>query len=189
MKTVFGNISDKNPFVIAEPLAFKPGTTWNYINEGVQLLPPILDQAAGEPIQEYARKRLFEPLGMRNTKLHLDSAGHAWTYADMETSARDFARIGMLMTNGGKWQDKRFVSQKWIDESVHPSQTFNSNYGLLWWRYEKLNGYGAPGYLDTNLYVFPESNLIIICMQSKPLNPQISYESEALRLFAQMAQK
>ncbi len=53
-----GYVSDKNLFVINLPLAAEPGKAWAYSNEGVQLLSPILDKAAGEPIQDYARKRL-----------------------------------------------------------------------------------------------------------------------------------
>src|SRR5918997_1960804 len=105
-----GYEGDKNTYVLGLPLAREPGTKWTYSNEGVQLLSPILDKAAGEPIQDYARPRLFEPLGMRETRLHLDSKNHAWTYADMETSARDFARIGLLMLNKGVWQGRRIVS-------------------------------------------------------------------------------
>lgn len=67
-----GSVSDTDAFVINLALATPPGTTWAYSNEGVQLLSPILDKAAGEPIQDYARRRLFEPLGMRETRLHLD---------------------------------------------------------------------------------------------------------------------
>jgi CubicO group peptidase (beta-lactamase class C family) len=183
------SVGDKNPFVINLPLATEPGTVWAYSNEGVQLLSPILDQAAGEPIQEYARKRLFEPLGMRDTRLHLDEKGHAWTYADMETTPRDFARIGLLMLNKGVWQGKRIVSESWIKQSTTPSQTLDPHYGLLWWLFDNPKGYAALGYLDTNLYVFPEKDLIVVRMQAKPLAQQQPYEDEALTLFNQLTQK
>jgi CubicO group peptidase (beta-lactamase class C family) len=178
-----GSTSDKNDFVVKLSPASEPGTKWDYSNEGVQLLSPILDKAAGEPIQEYARKRFFEPLGMSETRLHLDAKKHAWTYADMETSARDFARIGLLMLNGGVWNKRRIVSSKWIEQSTAPSQNLNPDYGLLWWLYKNPAGYGAQGHLDTNLYVFPRHELIIVRMQSKPTAGQTSYENEALPLF------
>ena len=182
------SVGDKNPFVIGLPLATEPGTVWDYSNEGVQLLSPILDKAAGEPIQEYARKRLFEPLGMRGTRLHLDERGHAWTHADMETTPRDFARIGLLMLNKGSWQGKRIVSESWIKQLTTPSQTLNPRYGLLWWLFDNPKGYAALGFLDTNLYVFPEKDLIVVRMQSKPLAQQQPYEAEALSLFNQLTQ-
>jgi hypothetical protein len=183
------SVGDKNPFVINLALATEPGTVWAYSNEGVQLLSPILDKAAGEPLQDYARKRLFEPLGMRGTRLHLDERGHAWTYADMETTPRDFARIGLLMLNKGVWQGKRIVSESWVKQLTTPSQILNPHYGLLWWLFDNPKGYAALGYLDTNLYIFPEKDLIVVRMQSKPLAQQQPYEDEALTLFNQLTQK
>ena len=184
-----GSVGDKNPFVINLPLAAEPGTAWNYSNEGVQLLSPILDKAAGEPIQEYARKRLFEPLGMKATRLHLDDRNHAWTYADMETTPREFARIGLLMLNKGVWQGKRIVSESWVEQMTRPAQTLNPRYGLLWWLFDNPKGYAAQGYLDTNLYVFPEKDLIVVRMQAKPRDKQQPYEDEALTIFNQLTQK
>ena len=184
-----GFVADKNPFVVNLPLAAEPGTAWAYSNEGVQLLSPILDRAAGEPIQDYARKRLFEPLGMRATRLHLDEKGHAWTYADMETTPRDLARIGLLMLNKGIWQGKRIVSESWVEQMTRPSQTLNPRYGLLWWLFDNPKGYGAQGHLETNLYVFPEKDLIVVRMQAKPRAQQQPYEGEALTIFNQLTQK
>ena len=181
--------NDKNAFVIKLPLASEPGTKWAYSNEGVQLLSPILDKAAGEPIQNYARRRLFEPLGMWETRLHLDSKQHAWTYADMETSARDFARIGLLMLNKGVWKNRRIVSAKWIEQSTKASQNLNSQYGLLWWLSENPTGFSAQGYLNTDLYIFPNQELIVVRMQSKPVEGQVSYEKEALHLFNQLVRQ
>jgi CubicO group peptidase (beta-lactamase class C family) len=184
-----GSTGDKNDFVIKLPLASEPGAKWAYSNEGVQLLSPILDKAAGEPIQDYARKRLFEPLGMRETSLHLDTQKHAWTYADMETSARDFARIGLLMLNKGVWQGRRIVSARWVEQSTERSQNLNPGYGLLWWLYDNPAGFGAQGYLATNLYVFPKQELIIVRMQSKPTGRQMPYEKEAFLLFNQFVRQ
>lgn len=178
--------NDKNGFVIKLPLASEPGTEWAYSNEGVQLLSPILDRAAGEPVQDYARRRLFGPLGMRETRLHLDAQNHAWTYADMETSARDFARIGLLMLHKGMWGNQRIVSARWVEESTKPSQHLNPDYGLLWWLFENPAGFAALGYLDTNLYVFPRQELIIVRMQAKPTGNQTHYGREALPLFTQL---
>ena len=176
-----GYVGDKNPFVIKLPLAAEPGSAWAYSNEGVQLLSPVIDRAAGEPAQDYARRRLFEPLGMRNTRLHLDDKKHAWTYADMETTPRDFARLGVLMLNKGAWRGERVVSESWVEQSTKPSQTLNPSYGLLWWLIP--SGYAALGNLETNLYVFPAQELVVARMQAKPLDPQPSYHSEALAIF------
>jgi CubicO group peptidase (beta-lactamase class C family) len=111
-----GCVSDKDAHVMALPLTYEPGKQWAYSNEGAQLLSPILDKAAGIPIQEYARTRLFEPLGMKQTSLRVDGKNHAWTYADAKTTLRDFARIGMLMMNDGQWAGKQIVPASWVHD-------------------------------------------------------------------------
>jgi hypothetical protein len=54
-----GFASDKNAFVIGLEPTSEPGLRWDYSNEGVQLLSPVLEKAAGKPLQDYARDRLF----------------------------------------------------------------------------------------------------------------------------------
>ncbi len=148
-----------------------------------------MDKAAGEPIQDYARRRLFAPLGMGGTRLHLDEKRHAWTYADMETTPRDLARVGLLMLNKGVWQGRRVVSAAWVEQCTRRSQEFEPRYGLLWWLYDSPKGYAALGYLDTNLYVFPGQELVVVRMQSKPSARRATYEPEALSLFGRMVQR
>ena len=182
-----GFVADKNPFVINLPLATEPGAAWAYSNEGVQLLSPVIDKAAGEPAQDYARRRLFEPLGMSETRLYLDEKQHAWTYAGMETTPRDLARLGLLMLNKGTWRGKRLLSESWVEQSTRHSQKLNPDYGLLWWLVP--NGYAALGHLDTNLYVLPAQDLVVVRMQARPLDPQPLYHTEALAIFKQLTDK
>jgi CubicO group peptidase (beta-lactamase class C family) len=182
-----GFVTDKNAYVVHLVPTSDPGTTWTYSNEGAQLLSPILDRAAGEPIQNYARRRLFEPLGMQSSRLHV-YPNHAWTYADMETTARDFARIGVLMLHGGKWKGRQIISQEWINQSTHPSQSLNPRYGLLWWIDPEIRGYAAHGHLDTDLHVIPDLDLVIVRMQSKPFagTSEGDYERQGLTLFRRL---
>jgi CubicO group peptidase (beta-lactamase class C family) len=48
-------------------LNFAPGEEWSYSNSGYVLLPEIVARVSGMPFSEFARKRLFEPLGMKMT--------------------------------------------------------------------------------------------------------------------------
>jgi CubicO group peptidase (beta-lactamase class C family) len=179
-----GFVKDKNAYVTSLTPTTEPGSTWAYSNEGAQLLSPLLDRAAGEPIQDYARRRLFEPLGMKNTRLHVYPE-HAWTYADMETTARDFARIGILMLQQGVWNGRQVVSRDWLRKSTQPSQSLNPRYGLLWWIDPEIKGYAAHGHLDTALHVIPDLDLVVVRMQSKPIVGVAAglYEHDGLSLF------
>lgn len=182
-----GSVTDKEAFALGLGLVARPGAAWAYSNDGAFLLSPLLDRAAGEPIEDYARRRLFEPVGMRNTRLHVYPKGQAWTHADMQTTARDLARVGQLMLNGGRWGGVQIVPEAWVRESTRPSQQHNPRYGLLWWLVP--GGYAAFGYLDTNVYVFPERDLVVVRMQSKPVPAAAPYEPAAYDLFARMTRK
>ena len=48
-------------------LHFVPGEEWGYSNSGYVLLPEVVKRTIGMPFAEFARKRLFEPLGMKAT--------------------------------------------------------------------------------------------------------------------------
>lgn len=53
--------------VLPTELQFEPGTKFQYSNAGYVLLAAIVDMASGQKYQEYLKKNLFEPAGMRRT--------------------------------------------------------------------------------------------------------------------------
>jgi CubicO group peptidase (beta-lactamase class C family) len=177
----------KDAFVMGLVPTAEPGTRWVYSNEDVQLLSPILDRAAGEPIQDYARRRLFEPLGMRDTRLYAPE-GEAWTYAGMQTTPRDFARLGLLMLQRGRWSGRQIVPAEWVRASTQPSQSLNREYGFLWWLEPEAGAFAALGHLDTELHVVPNAKLVVVRMQAKPM-PGVregAYRALALPIFRQI---
>ena len=154
-----------------EPQA-DPGARWSYSNEGVQLLGATLSAALGEPLSDYADRRLFTPLGMKQTRLRTDRAGNAWCHADAITTLRDFARLGVVMAQGGRWKDAQVIPKKWVQRSLQPTPT-KAGYGYLWW----LHGeecFAMEGYLNTSAWIWPRSRLVVARCQARPslINPQ-----------------
>ena len=49
---------------------FEPGSSYSYSNSGYFLLAEVAARVAGMPIDDFARERIFEPLGMRDTIFH-----------------------------------------------------------------------------------------------------------------------
>ena len=174
-----GYASEKNSFVLRLYPDVEPGTSWSYSNEGVQLLSPLMEAAAGEGLNDFAKRYLFGPLGMERSAFHVSGEEKTvWTYADMQTSPRDFARLGYLVMNGGVWNGEQIISQEYLREALTPLSAADF-YGLLWWLHDTddLKGYGTEGYLDTDMYVFPKEELIIVRMQTP--RTQFSGEKES----------
>jgi len=124
------------------PLAAPPGTAFSYNNQAVNLLAGAVSAAAGEPIDEYLRHRLFAPLGIDDVTWSRDRAGNRHGMSGLQIHPMDFARIGQMLLDGGTWNGRRIVSAPWIEASaLRPSQGFDPLCGLLWWRTQRANRY------------------------------------------------
>lgn len=55
-----------------DTLLFKPGERWDYCNVNFMLLTKIVEQVSGQAFSDFARQRLFLPLGMTNTLINDD---------------------------------------------------------------------------------------------------------------------
>src|ERR1700730_12075761 len=49
------------------PLLFEPDTKYQYSNAGINTAGRIIEIVSGMPYEEFLDKRLFEPLGMKDT--------------------------------------------------------------------------------------------------------------------------
>ncbi|MCV2419076.1 serine hydrolase domain-containing protein [Paucibacter sp. DJ2R-2] len=96
---------------------FEAGQRWQYSGEGYVLLQAVLSAVSGQDFEALMQARVFEPLGMRDSRLRMSPAdgelrarlvpGHAWmgglvdpiefkranAAASLITSAPDYARL------------------------------------------------------------------------------------------------
>jgi CubicO group peptidase (beta-lactamase class C family) len=52
------------------PLEFEPGSRWVYCNPGIDTLGRIVEVVSAQPFEEFLHKRIFEPLGMKDTTFY-----------------------------------------------------------------------------------------------------------------------
>ncbi len=86
-------------------LNFEPGERYLYSNTGFTLLAVVVERVTGTSLREFARERLFAPLGMDATHFHDDHEmivkNRAWAYAPdpeglfgLKNSIPDFDVVG-----------------------------------------------------------------------------------------------
>jgi CubicO group peptidase (beta-lactamase class C family) len=68
-----GNLEQTVDAIAALPLAFDPGTRWNY-SLGVDVLGRVVEVVSGRTLAEFFQERIFEPLGMDDTGFHVQPA-------------------------------------------------------------------------------------------------------------------
>ncbi len=96
-----------------------PNTEYEYSNVNSQLLALILENATGKLITEYLEEKIWKPLGMEQNALwSVDSKKNntVKAFCCMNASARDYAKIGRLYLNNGKWGNKQIIPKEWIEK-------------------------------------------------------------------------
>lgn len=127
---------NRTRFAVGLDQQHAPGEVWAYNNAAIQVLEPVLRQATGQPVDEFARERLFEPLGMTRSRLTTDQskAGGTQLFFGLETTCLDLARFGQLYLDGGAVDGEQILPAAFVEQSVTESSTrHNAAYGLLWW--------------------------------------------------------
>ncbi len=164
--------------IFDQPMNATPGQLWQYNSGGVISLGGIIYNRSGIAADEFARRHLFEPLGIRSTfwfKGNPNGLAHMGGGLGLRTN--DLARIGYLVLRNGKWGDRQIVSERWIREStahhVTNPRTFGSHptdYGYLWWLLPLNNVAGgdwttdvitASGAKGQWLFIVPRHDLVV----------------------------
>lgn len=129
----------------------KPGEQWYYNNWDFNALGAIYKIFTGNDAYEGLKTELSIPLQFENFNKFLDTnfyyeSSSKYPAYHMNISARDFARIGVLMSRGGNWCGKQIVSKKWVEESTAPISPVVNNpgidYGYMWWTSAKNIHFG-----------------------------------------------
>ena len=117
---VFGE-RDMAAFAERARLRATPGADWTYTNGNTLILSRIVRDAAGgnaAAVLAFARRELFDRLGMRHVTLELDATGTPIGSSHMLASARDWARFGQLYLDDGIAGGTRLLPEGWVDRSA-----------------------------------------------------------------------
>ena len=150
------------------PLAAEPGTIWTYSDHGVATVGQIVEDVTGQPLHQYFRERIFEPLGMADTDLlrsqrlasrlatgyRLSSHGakavtdrHGVTAAagSIYSTPRDMARYVAMLLAGGSGDHGSILKPETValmfEPHYQPDQRI-PGMGLAFWRVD-LGGHAA----------------------------------------------
>ncbi len=162
---------EENDFILdvleKEPV-HEPGTKFDYINANLAVFPGIIKKAAGIHADEFAVKYLFDPLGISDFDWeHKRQSGYPLCSGSLCLRPRDMAKIGLLMLNEGKWNNKQVISSEWIRKST-TKQVENEDYGYLWWLVSRkidgneVKGYFANGWGSQFIIVVPGFELVMV---------------------------
>ncbi len=124
------------------PLAYQPGTTWDY-SHATDVLGRVIEVIAGASLYQFEKERLLDPLGMKDTSFYVTDAPRQPRIAEpfpddrtigidaefndprvaqkwesggggMMSTAMDYARFVQMLLNGGSLDGKRVLGARTI---------------------------------------------------------------------------
>ena len=175
--------SDLKKLTYGYKVTEEPGKTFKYLSGNSELLGFILEKATGKPISEYMSEKLWKPLGARNAAFwsldHKDGMEKA--YCCFNSNAPDFARIGQLYLDTGKWNGSQLISKEYVLNSIRPADlkvaedgTQNDRYGYAWWLIPDYKGhyvFYARGILGQYIFCIPDKKMVVVRLGNRREKP------------------
>jgi CubicO group peptidase (beta-lactamase class C family) len=124
------------------PLAYQPGTTWDY-SHSVDILGRVIEVVSGKSLYQFEKERLLDPLGMKDTAFYVTDPAKKSLVAEpfpndrtigndavmddprvvrkwesggggMVSTIGDYARFAQMILNGGTLDGRRYLSPKTV---------------------------------------------------------------------------
>ena len=166
-------------YIFSLPMTDNPGHVFNY-NSGVShILSELIRRVTGINALEFARQRLFSPLGIYNLHWQTDPMGIPFGFAGLSLTARDLAKLGLLFLMQGRWNKTQILTPEYIQASTTAWSSGGfpeeANYGYHWWVLpsESHPAFFAAGYGGQYLWIVPNLDLIVVTTAEYWLPPSL----------------
>ncbi|MHA7871240.1 MAG: serine hydrolase domain-containing protein [Hyphococcus sp.] len=184
-----------------------PGTYYWYNNWDFNAAGGVFEKLTRTDIYSAFETQLAGPLQMQDWDLELhqengktgDLTQSQYPAYHFYLSARDLARLGLLMLREGRWNGEQLIAADWVRESVAvatPNAAMNPEkyresgfaYGYMWWVFDPAHfppafhgGYAGRGHFGQYVVVLPALDLVI-AHKTAPQAYETAEEYEAVNV-------
>jgi len=157
-------------YILGIKLANEPGKNWIYADINSALIGAIIEETSGMSLNDYAKKNVFEPLGIKKYYWYTNPSHQTVASGTLYLSTLDFAKLGVLVENNGKWGEQQLIPQDYIDKIIESKEFLIYDiwsYGMLWYKNSatikgrEVEFLWASGNGGNHLIVVPEEELVI----------------------------
>lgn len=154
---------------------------FQYCSAHTDLLAWVAERVTGRRYVDLLSERLWSKLEAdHDATISVDSAGFGFANGGISCTARDLARVGRMVLDGGAAPGGRVVSQAWIDAILSggdpaamtaefPGGYPNGSYTRQWWctgdEHGTISGIGIHG---QNLWLDPLTDTVIVKLSTWP---------------------
>jgi CubicO group peptidase (beta-lactamase class C family) len=159
---------DWTKFILDRPMSNAPGDIFNYNSGNPHLLSAILTKLTGISASDYAKSRLFGPLGISDWNWRRVPQGISTGGNGLALLPRDLAKIGYLYLRHGQWEDKTLVPPDFVERASRATIDMNLKfepefrYSNFFWARPNRAVYMAVGYHCQVIMVFPALDIVAV---------------------------
>jgi CubicO group peptidase (beta-lactamase class C family) len=185
---------DMAKFAASMPLVAPVGKVFHYSSGTGVILARIWQNAVGDEKASLAwpRQALFGPLGMTSAVLEADEAGTFAASSYLYATARDWARFGLFLSQGGRWNGRQILPPGFVAMMHQPAPASHGMYGkgLVWLEAPgQKAGDGAKaglpgdtfwmeGHDGQSIAIIPSKKLVVVRLGLTP--DRLHYHPQAL---------
>jgi D-alanyl-D-alanine carboxypeptidase len=185
--------------IAGKPLAFKPGTKWEYSNTNFILLGLVVQKVSGQPYEDFVRTHFIEPLRLSSMSywnpllVHHDAAvGYstmpfepplhtidwnwdwAWAAGGLNTNASDLARWDVALDSGKVVSPASFAMMTTAQKLANGKSAgygFGLGIGEMFHRKVVAHSGGVPGFITENFTIPHDGVAIVVLGNSDGFQP------------------
>jgi CubicO group peptidase (beta-lactamase class C family) len=130
-------------YALSPRFAHAPGEEFTYNGGLTQVMGAVIERATRSSLEDFARTRLFEPLGITDVEWVGDLAGMPSAASGLRLRPRDLAKFGSLYLHSGRWNGRQVIPADWIQLSTRrhfrfrprtgPDAGGEFGYSYFWW--------------------------------------------------------
>ena len=170
------NAKEPLRFALSPRFVHAPGEEFTYNGGLVQVMAAVLERATKQSLEDYARIKLFQPLGIDSVEWIGDLAGMPAAASGLRLRARDMAKFGSLFLHSGQWNGKQVIPAGWVESSTRRQFPFRAQpadsgwtrgYGHFWWYnciptpMGPIEARTAVGNGQQRIYVLPGLDMVV----------------------------
>lgn len=149
-----------------------PGTIWEYQGGNTVLLAEVFEARTKKKMSDWFSECFWKRIGAEHDAWwRIDhEGGTERAFSAFYATARDFARIGKLFLNKGKWDGVQILSGSYCEASITPQTVKDKDgqvvrhYGYQWWLSpdEQPSHFSARGMRGQYIVVIPDKELVVV---------------------------
>ncbi|MCV2868970.1 beta-lactamase family protein [Defluviimonas sp. WL0002] len=156
------------------------GALFDYRSIETDVLAWVLERASGMRLAELLSDRIWTKIGAeRDAAFTVDRSGTALADGGFNATLRDYARFGLMVASGGRWDGQQIVPEAWIDDIARAEpEKFTGEYRDLapngayrrkWWVMDVDRGdLCARGIFGQMIYVDRKADFVAVKLSTWP---------------------